>query len=99
MRFGINTNVLHYYCTKRQEVSLGEKVEYNNKGYPNKHPRNYKMVRQMYSMVGNPSIHDYKEMVRSNLMMNFTVTIEYVEQYEEICGPITMALKENIVME
>ena len=58
MRFVIHTNVLYYYRTKRQELSLVETVEYNNKVYSKKNPHNYRMVRQIYSRFSHPSIHD-----------------------------------------
>ena len=50
----------------------------NEKGYRKLQLTDVKTARDLYATVGYPSIKDFANMVKKNMIMNFPVTIEDV---------------------
>ena len=72
-------------------------VTENEKGYSKHHFTNAKTARDLYKKVGYPSIKDFANMVKKNMIMNFPVTIEDVMRSENINGPSVQALKGKTI--
>ena len=53
-------------------------VTENEKGYSKRQLTDAKTARDLYSKVGYPSIKDFANMVKENMIMNCPVTIEDV---------------------
>ena len=58
--------------------------------------RQYKRAlatRNLYHMVGAPTLQNLKIMIRQNIIQNFSVVVEYIEIAEKIFGPDASNLK------
>ena len=93
INFGIHRNGLHYHDTVNRQATMVKTVTENEKGYSNRQLTDTKTVRDLYAKVGYPSIKDFANMVKKNMIMNYPVTIEDVMRAEKINGPCVQALK------
>ena len=55
------------------------------------------MARRLYAMVGRPSIKDFKGMIWAHLLKNCPITVDDIDNAEQICGPDIGALKGKTV--
>ena len=72
-------------------------VTENEKGYSKRELTNAKTARDLYVKVGYPSIKDFANMIKTNMIINCPVTIEDVMRAENINGPIVQALKGKTI--
>ena len=71
----------------------GNKVEFSKKAI-----QRAKKARELYGMVQYPSIRDFEEMRKHNLVKNCPVRVEDVDNMLSIYGPSVAALKGKTVM-
>ena len=88
---------VHVGKIQDQGVSLVETVEENKLGMTKKQIVGANAARCLYSMVGQPSIKDFKGMITSNMLRNFPITTEDVDNAEKLYGPDVGALKGKTV--
>ena len=78
-------------------VSLIKTVAANKEGYTKRQLVGGDTARRLYTMVGRPSIRDFKGLITGNLLKNCSVTLHDVNNAECIYGPDVGALKGKTV--
>ena len=84
---------LHYHNTVNRQVIMVQTVTENEKGYSKRQLTDARTVQDLYAKVGYPSIKDFANMVKENMIMSFPITIEDVRRTENINSPSVQALK------
>ena len=78
MSYPVNNEQLTYTVTT---------VEENQKGYTSRQFIDAKRARNLYHMLGAPSVDNFKKILRQNLIKNCPVTVEHINIAEKIFGP------------
>ena len=65
----------------------------NRKGYTQRQFERAKVARNLYHIVGTPTIENYKALLRMNIIKNCPVTVEDITIAEKIFGPDMSSLK------
>ena len=103
-KFKATTNGL--YALQMIELSKGENkdefqflqtVEDNKSRFSQQAIKLAKKAKDLYGIVQYPSIKDFKEMIRHNLIKNCPVKLEDVDNMVNIFGPSIAALKGKTV--
>ena len=68
-------------------------VKENRFPYSSRQYERAKLAREVYHSIGNPSIKDFKNIIRMNGLRNCPVTQEDIELAEKIFGPDVSTLK------
>ena len=89
----MHCNGLHYHETVKRKVTMVQTFTENEKGYSKRKLTDARTARDLYAKVGYPSIKDFANMVKENMIMNFPVTIEDVRRAKKINGSSVQALK------
>ena len=97
IKFGIHRDGLNYHDTVNRQVTMVQTVTENKKGYIKRQIINSRTARDLYKKVGYPSIKDFANMVKKNMIMNCPVTIEDIMRAEKINGPSVQALKGKTI--
>ena len=97
IEFGMHCDGLQYHDTVNRQVTMVQTVTENEKGYSKRQLTDMKTARDLYAKVGYPSIKDFANMIKKNMIMNCPVTIEDVMRSEEINGPSIQALKGKTI--
>ena len=82
----MKTNIAH-------TVALVETVQENSKEFTKRQVNEAKSARRLYSMVGRPSLKDFRVLIKANMLRNCPVTLEVVNNAQKIFGPDVTALK------
>ena len=98
IKSGMHRNGLHYYDTVNRQVTIVQTVTENEKGYRNRHLTDAKTARDLYEKAGYPSIKDFANMVKGNMIMNCPVTIEDLMRATKINGPRVQELKVKTIL-
>ena len=93
--FKTNKDGLHYHKTKNHHFTLVQTVSEIESGYSNLKLNNSKLSREMYAKYGHPSQKLFKNLIKSNPIRKFPVTIEDAIISKTIYGPNISALKGN----
>lgn len=93
MRFHQSKVGLYYYDTEHQDFSLLNTVSENKSFYTPRQRRQADEARRVYVMIGRPSMKDYENIVRLNLIPDCPVTIEDIRTANKIYGAEIAALK------
>ena len=72
-------------------------VEDNKKGFSKRAIQRTSKAKELYGMIQYPSIKDFKEMLRHNMIKNCPVKVEDVDTMLSIYGPNIYALKGKTV--
>ncbi|KAG7371066.1 reverse transcriptase RNA-dependent DNA polymerase [Nitzschia inconspicua] len=78
---------------KNAGVQMVETVSENENFYTHREIERAKRARELYQAIGTPSIADFKNIVRSNMIGNNPVTTKDIELAEKIFGPDISTLK------
>ncbi len=76
---------MHYCCLQT--------IEENKKNYTKKKVNMAKKARELYHVFGNPSLRDFKVIIKSNSIKNCPIMIREIEIAEDIYGPDISTLK------
>ena len=76
MHFNIHKFELHHHGTKNRHVALVQTVSENETGFRKWQLNNSKLARELYSKVVNPTQKDFNNLIKSNIIRNFPVTLE-----------------------
>ena len=88
---------LYYYdLSKDQDFSFLQTVAENKFQYSNRQFQRAKLVRDVYHSIGNPSIEDFKKIIRTNGLKKCPVTIEDINIAENIFGKHVSTFKGKI---
>ena len=74
-------------------VTAIETVDNNKKDFKTRQVKEAERARQVYSMLGRPSVKDYKMLVQGKLLNNCLVTVENIKVTKKVYGPDVAALK------
>ena len=72
-------------------------VKENELGYTKQQIEQARRARKLYGMIGYPSVVDFKNSVKNNLINNCPITIQDIVAAEKIYGPDIAALKGKTV--
>ena len=86
-------NGLFYHAIGHEEFCMVHTVEENKQRFSERQFQRAKLAREVYHMVGAPSIKDYMNMVRFNLLKNCPVTLEDIRLSQKIFGKDVATLK------
>ena len=78
IKFEMHRDGLHYHDTVNRQVTMVQTVKENEKGYSKRKLAGAKTARDLYAKVGYPSIKDFANMIKKDMIMNCPVTIEGV---------------------
>ena len=89
MHFKRSKKGVYYYDCRagKGEVTLLNTVEDLTDGFTKREVERATLARRVYSMVGRPSLKDFKNMVRSNLIRNCPLTVADIVIAETLFGP------------
>ena len=65
----------------------------NKKGFSERHYKRALAARNIYHMVGAPTLINLEMMIRKSIIRNFPVTVEDIEIAKKIFGPGVSTLK------
>ena len=71
-----SNNGLYYHDVNNRQISLLNAVSENLTGFSEQQITKAKKARDLYAMVGYPTVNDFKAMIQNNMLMNCPVTIE-----------------------
>ena len=69
----------------------------NSLNYNNEEIERAKKARNLYAMLGYPSVYDYKIIVKNNILMNCPISEKDIDIAEKIFGPDIHRLKGKTV--
>ena len=72
-----------------------QNVGENRNGFSERQKKRVLATRNIYHMVGAPSLRKLKMMIRQNIIQNFPVAVEEIEILDKIFGPDVSTLKER----
>ena len=78
---------IHYHYTKKCHITLVKTVSKNEAGYSKRQLKTAKVAREIYAKVGHPSNKGFSNLINSNLINNFPVTLEDAIRADKIYGP------------
>ena len=96
VKFKKNSNGLYIIDLsgrKDREYLLVNTVQENKQKYMAREVERAKVAKKLYYALGNPSIPDFKNILRSNLIQNCPVNVKDVMNCEMIYGPDVYTLK------
>ena len=94
--FNCSSNGLYYHDTRSPDFTLVNTVEENKVGFSQRQLEQAKKARKLYHTMGLPSMHDYIELVRNNMLYNCPITVEDIENSFKIYGQSPAALKGKV---
>ena len=97
IEFVPSKNGLYYYDNTQKDFCLMESVEENKEFYTERQVEKAKLARKLYHAIGNPSLKDYKAIIRMNMIRNCPVTEEDINIAEKIFGKDISTLKGKSV--
>ena len=93
IRFQQSENGLFYFDPRQKDLVLLNSQYENSLNYSNEEIERAKKARNLYAMLGYPSIYDFKMMVKNNMLMNCPVNEKDIDIAEKIFGPDIHGLK------
>ena len=93
VKFIKSKNGLYYHDTENRQITMMNSQKENSMMYSKRQIERAKKARDLYSIIGYPSIQDFKTMIQGNLINNCPVTIDDINVAEDIFGPDIFVLK------
>jgi hypothetical protein len=84
--FAASSSGLYYHDTTNRAVILVTTVKENKEGFTDREFTRAKSARRSLGLVGYPSPRDFKNMVRSNMIKNCTVTPTDIDNAHKLFG-------------
>src|SRR5210317_193221 len=97
IKFTCSQNGLYFHDTDNGQIHLLNTVEENMAGFSEHQINRAKKARDLYAMVGYPTVKDFIAMIKNNMLMNCLVTVEDIKNAEKIFGPDIHVLKGKTV--
>ena len=88
---------MYFHNLIEQQIVLLNTVKENELGYTKQQIEQARRARNLYGMIGYPSVMDYKNSVKHNLINNCPITVKDIEAAEKIYGPDIAELKGKTV--
>jgi predicted DNA-binding protein YlxM (UPF0122 family) len=82
---------------QKKEVQLLSSMEENKGVYTTAQFKRAKIAQTLYHAMSTPSVHDFKGLLRMNMIHNNPVTTSDIELAEKICGQDIGSLKGKTV--
>ena len=86
---------LYHYEVNNYDFSMLQTVDENRLGYSQRQYEQAKLEREIYDAIGNPSVEDFKKIIRTNGIKNCLITIEDINAALKIFGPSVSTLNGN----
>ena len=96
IHFDCSKNGLYFHNVLNQNVTMVNTVEENSQGFSRRQIEQAKKARKLYHVMCIPSMHDFKELVKNNMIYNCPITIEDINNAEEIYGTSVASLKGKV---
>ena len=84
---------IYFHNLINRQIVLLNTVKENELGYTKQQIEQARRARKLYGMIGYPSVVDFKNAIKNNLINNCPITIQDIEAAEKIYGPDIAALK------
>ena len=84
--FKNSSNGLYYHDTRNRQISMVNTVKENTLGMTKREIEGAKKAKDLYMIMGYPSLEDFKNMIRQNMIMNCPITVADVENSIKIFG-------------
>ena len=88
---------MYFHNLIEWQIVLLNTVKENELGYTKQQIEQARRARNLYGMIGYPSVMDYKNSVKHNLINNCPIIVKDIEAAEKIYGPDIAALKGKTV--
>ena len=88
-----NQGLYYFDLNGEEQFSMVQMVQENKFPCSKRELQREKLARGVCHNIGNPSMNDYKAIIRTNSLRNFPVTQWDIEIAEKIFGPDVSALK------
>ena len=95
--FEPSKNGLYRYDNKNKDFCFVETVAENAKFFTNRQIEQAKKARKLYNVIGNPSVKDFKTLIRSNMIKNCPITEDDIDVAEKVFGKDIATLKGKSV--
>jgi hypothetical protein len=95
--FAASPSGLYFHDTSDRAVVLVSTVKTNREGFTDREYSQAKAARRALGLVGHPSPKDFKNMVRSNMIRNCTVTATDIDNAYKIFGDDLATLRGKTV--
>jgi hypothetical protein len=95
--FAASSSGLYYHDTTNRAVMLVTTVKDNKEGFTDREFTRAKAARRALGLAGYPSPRDFKNMVRSNMIKNCTVTPTDIDNARKLFGADITTLRGNTV--
>ena len=83
----------YYHDMSNKEITLVNTVQENKEGFSSRQLEQAKKTRKLYHVMGLSLIHDFKNLVKNNMIYNFPVTVTDVSNSMKIYGSSIASLK------
>ena len=70
---------LYYHDTRVRQLTMLNTVENNKLSYSKRELADADKARNMFGMVGYPSVQDYENMVKFNLLDEWTILVQDIQ--------------------
>lgn len=97
LHFICSNNGLYYHDMTNRQITLLNAVSENMEGFYEQQITKAKKARDLYAMVGYPTIRDFKAMIKNNMLLNCPVTTDDIDNSVKIFGPDIHMLKGKTV--
>src|SRR5210317_2181159 len=87
IKFTGSQNKLYFHDTDNRQISLLNTVKENMAGFSEQQINRAKKARDLYAMIGYPTVKDFIAIIKNNMLMNCPVTVEDIKNAEKIFGP------------
>ena len=84
--FNCSANGLYFHDTMNKHVTLVSPISDNLEGFSQRQIENAKKAKKLYNIMGLPSVNDYKQLVKNNMLYNNPVTVEDINNSEKRFG-------------
>jgi hypothetical protein len=95
--FAASSSGLYYHDTTNWDVMLVTTVKENKEGFTDREFNRAKAAHRALGLVGYPSPRDFKNMVRSNMIKNCTVTPTDIDNAHKLFGADIAILRGKTV--
>ena len=84
--FNCAPNGLYVHNMENREITLLNTIKENKEGFSKRQIERAKEARRLYHIMGLPSVYDFKQLVRFNMLYNCPVNIDDINNAQEIYG-------------
>ena len=86
VHFNCSKNGLYYHDMDSRDITLVNTIEENTEGFSNRQIEQARKAKNLYNIMGLPSLRDFKGLIENNMINNCPITLEYVNNSIKIYG-------------